>query len=302
MFHSPLLQQRQSPARFTSAPDHEVHFHISTLDTMSRRYDRHPDRLSRTDEMAMRISFYEIIWFRSGSGHLWIDTRPYDQCSNMIYFLVPGQFRRFALEGEVRGYRIQFSPAILYRSDAVPRVIQALNAYHHSPSVVVDAELQYEMEYIFQKMIKEFSNCNLLQSEILAGLLSVLLVHFSRRLPVTENIPVMSRDNLLLKNFLQLVQEHFANKKQVTDYASELCVTPNYLNRTVKKITGFTASHHIQQQIILEAKRKAIHSGRSMKEIAYHLGFDNLAHFSKFFKNNSGTSFSNFRKQVSIAQ
>ena len=84
----------------------------------------------------------------------------------------------------------------------------------------------------------------------------------------------------------------------VIDYASQLYVTPNYLNRIVKKITGFTASHHIQQQIILEAKRKALYLSASMKEIAYSLGFDNLAHFSKFFKNNCGMSFTDFKKQA----
>ena len=80
-----------------------------------------------------------------------------------------------------------------------------------------------------------------------------------------------------------------------------ICVSPpNYLNRTVKKMTGLTASYHIQQQIILEAKRQAIHSNVSMKEIAYFLGFDNLAHFSKFFKNNSGMSFSTFKKERAL--
>ncbi|WP_409998185.1 helix-turn-helix domain-containing protein [Escherichia coli] len=49
-----------------------------------------------------------------------------------------------------------------------------------------------------------------------------------------------------------------------------------------------------------EAKRMAIYSETSMKEIAYSLGFDNLAHFSKFFKNNSGSSFSNYRKNATM--
>ena len=82
----------------------------------------------------------------------------------------------------------------------------------------------------------------------------------------------------------------------VCDYASVLSVSPNYLNRTVKKVSGYTASHHIQQQIVLEAKKQAIHYGVSMKEIAYQLGFDNPSHFSKFFKCNSGMNFTQFIK------
>jgi AraC-like DNA-binding protein len=70
------------------------------------------------------------------------------------------------------------------------------------------------------------------------------------------------------------------------------------LNRIVKKLSGFPVSYHIQQQIVLEAKRLAHYSDRSMKEIAYMLGFEDLAHFSKFFKNNSGMNFSNFKKMA----
>ena len=53
-----------------------------------------------------------------------------------------------------------------------------------------------------------------------------------------------------------------------------------------------------RQRVVLEAKRQATYSGASMKEIAHQLGFDDIAHFSKFFKNFSGLSFSNYKKEV----
>jgi YesN/AraC family two-component response regulator len=95
---------------------------------------------------------------------------------------------------------------------------------------------------------------------------------------------------------MELVSRTSRTKKMVADYASELMVTPNYLNQIVKRVSGFPASHHIQQYLIIEAKRQATQSCRSMKEIAYDLGFDDLAHFSKFFKSKSGTNFTNFKK------
>ena len=153
-------------------------------------------------------------------------------------------------------------------------------------------------EEIGQKMKKEFSNYYLLRSEILSGLLNILMIHFSRKFLTRNDEMAYTKDAELVRNFKILLKKWFITKKLVADYASELCVTPNHLNRTVKKITGFTASHHIQQYIILEAKRQAIHSNGSMKEIAYLLGFDNLAHFSKFFKNNSGMNFTSFKKTL----
>jgi AraC-like DNA-binding protein len=95
------------------------------------------------------------------------------------------------------------------------------------------------------------------------------------------------------------VEQKFITHKKVTEYADHLAVTPNYLNEIVKRASGFPASHHIQQRIVLEAKRHATYSDSSMKEIAYHLGFDDIAHFSKFFKNVVGQSFTDFKKQSS---
>jgi YesN/AraC family two-component response regulator len=83
----------------------------------------------------------------------------------------------------------------------------------------------------------------------------------------------------------------------VSDYAGRLSVTPNYLNEIIKKTTGFSAGHHIRQRIVLEAKRQATYSGRCMKEIAYFLGFCDMAHFSKLFKNTTGMNFSYFKKE-----
>ncbi len=115
------------------------------------------------------------------------------------------------------------------------------------------------------------------------------------------NITMPSNEMELVQKFRGLVQNNFTTMKLVTDYANVLCLTPANLNRIIKKVTGFTASYHIQQQIILEAKKKAIYSNGSMKEIAYLLGFDDLAYFSKFFKKNSGMNFTNFKRGLSGA-
>ena len=109
---------------------------------------------------------------------------------------------------------------------------------------------------------------------------------------------VSKKEKELVSRFVEHLNKDFATKKLVSDYADDLCISPNYLNTIIKKVTGFPASHHIQQCIIREAKCRALHSGAMMKEIAYDLGFNDLAHFSKFFKNYSGSSFSSFMKEL----
>ena len=101
----------------------------------------------------------------------------------------------------------------------------------------------------------------------------------------------------IVQQFMSLLEKNYKEQKMVADYASMLSVTPNYLNEIVKKTTGFSAGHHIRQRIVLEAKRQATYSGNCMKEIAYFLGFCDMAHFSKFFKNTTGMNFSDFKKE-----
>lgn len=268
------------------------HFAIHAIDWFKENQQLKNER----DE---RLQCYEITWFTSAMGTLRVDTVIHKIKNNTIYCLVPGQVRTFNVPQDVQGYQISFSQDFLHVGTHQARMVSWLDKYDINdsvPMIEVDAEMQSDLYDIVRKMQKEYVNYYSHRSEILSGLLNILLIHFSRKIQVTSLSNNISKDADLVRKFRGLLKENFTTKKLVVDYANELCVTPNYLNRTVKKITGSTASHHIQQQIILEAKRQAIHSNGSMKEIAYLLGFDNLAHFSKFFKNNCGMNFTSFKK------
>ncbi|SEB00833.1 AraC-type DNA-binding protein [Pedobacter hartonius] len=102
---------------------------------------------------------------------------------------------------------------------------------------------------------------------------------------------------ILATRFRQLIKEHFLKLKQVKAYASLLHITPLYLNEVMKEITGFPASYWIQQEIILEGKRLLSYSGKDIREIAWELGYEDQAYFSRFFKNNTGVTASAFREQ-----
>ena len=95
---------------------------------------------------------------------------------------------------------------------------------------------------------------------------------------------------------MESLDKNFKEKKMVAEYTAELLVTPNYLNRIVKRNSGLSASHYIRKRIVLEAKRMGRYSDAGMKEIAYDLGFLDLAHFSRFFKTFGGTNFSEFKR------
>jgi AraC family transcriptional activator of pobA len=149
-------------------------------------------------------------------------------------------------------------------------------------------------------MIKEFGNRYSYRMELLKRYFKIFLIYLTRTLD--ENFPSteQSRETELVKSFMELLDKNFKEKKMVAEYAAQLLVTPNYLNRIVKKITGFSAGHQIRQRVVLEAKRMGRYSDAGMKEIAYNLGFLDSAHFSRFFKTFGRINFSEFKKGALI--
>jgi AraC family transcriptional activator of pobA len=202
----------------------------------------------------------------------------------------------------VKGYALSFTSeficslkseiGILYHSGL-------FNIYQERP-LPISLDNTFEMEQLIQSMIQEYKSTTELRTEMMRSLLKIMIIKLSRRMR-THCLPESNMKNEIrvFKDFQALIFKNFLTMKKVSDYADALGMAPNYLNTIVRKVSGFTARHHIQQQIVVEAKRQATWEGISLKEIGYRLGFENPSHFSKFFKKTSGSSFSAFKRDCS---
>ena len=92
------------------------------------------------------------------------------------------------------------------------------------------------------------------------------------------------------------METHYKTWHATSQYANELNITPDHLNRSIKSLIGKTAKEYIQARITIAAKRMLYFSDLSTKEIAYDLGFSEPANFSNFFKKCTGISPSEFKK------
>jgi AraC family transcriptional regulator, transcriptional activator of pobA len=237
-----------------------------------------------------RLQHFEIIFLKKGHGCLSVDLRKYVINNNLSVGLCPGQYRMLELNGDPDGYVISFSHEFLFYSDS-------LDDYQAGEWV---AQASPEMDELCVSMEREYQVNDPVSLEIIRNLFKIFVICRRRKSSLSETqASITSKDRLITQSFFTLLQKHFASRKLVADYADELCITPNYLNTVVKKQTGFPASHHIQQFIITEAKRQAVHLKLRMKEVADRLGFEDYAHFSKFFKNYSGVNFSSFKRTCS---
>ncbi|WP_228463075.1 helix-turn-helix domain-containing protein [Chryseobacterium cheonjiense] len=107
----------------------------------------------------------------------------------------------------------------------------------------------------------------------------------------------LSRPEIITKSFRLLLEKNYRINKRPGEYADQLHISTAYLNECIKNITGLPVSRHIQERIILEAKRYLYHTRKSVKEISFELGYDDHTYFSKLFKKITGMSALSFRRK-----
>lgn len=153
-----------------------------------------------------------------------------------------------------------------------------------------------ELSSIFRKMMAENEDNYPYKQDLLRNYLH-LVIHFALKMqPVVEADKPVNAASRITSQFLELLERQFPidslqNKLLLTsanDFANQLSVHTNHLNRAVKEITGKTTTDHIAARIIIEANELLAHSDWPVAEIAYCLGFEYPAYFNNFFKKATG--------------
>jgi AraC-like DNA-binding protein len=98
-----------------------------------------------------------------------------------------------------------------------------------------------------------------------------------------------------LEAFLELIETHIASHKQVAYYAEMLHLSPYQLNAITKATRDKTCSEIIDEHIILESKRYLLATSNQVSQIAYHLGYEDVSYFIRFFKKHTGSTPEAFR-------
>jgi AraC family transcriptional activator of pobA len=244
--------------------------------------------------------YTEILWIIKGAGKLYLDMQVCELQTGNMYFIRPGEVHQLLCDGATTGYMFSVSKTLLenaateidpaFSNESVTSILDQKQIY-------IDQNYSADIKDIIERMIKETSNRREYSNDILCRYFNIFLCYLRNQRSDSTNKIIQSRNNQVAQQFKDLVDKRYKTKKLVSDYASELHLTPNYLNEIIKKVTGHSAGYLIRQRIALEAKRYAIHSRVCMKEIGYHLGFSDMAHFSKFFKSVVGSNFTDFKNE-----
>jgi AraC-like DNA-binding protein len=150
-----------------------------------------------------------------------------------------------------------------------------------------------KVQSVYERMFEEINSDYIHKYDVLRNLVFELL-HFAMKLQPTTRIENQhtNASHRISAFFLELLERQFPiddthqmiQFRGASDFAKQLNVHVNHLNRAVKETTEKTTTQIIAERILQEAKILLKHSTWNVSEIAYALGFSEVTHFNNFFK------------------
>ena len=245
---------------------------------MREAFDGPPD--SNEVGRAHRDGGYTFIIQEQGQTHIEIDFQTYSIGPSSIVFIGPDQVHRL-----IAFEQAFVSTSIITEDNIRPEFLSTLqNLAPVKPLTVDTATLAIlsETAALCMKLAakKEKKMHQAIFKECCNTLIALIASQYLTR---AEPAGHFNRFEVVTRAFKTVLEKNFREVKSPVEYARNLNISTAYLNECVKATTGTSVSVHIQQRIILEAKRLLFHSSRSVKEIAADLGYDDYSYFIRLF-------------------
>ncbi|WP_025141992.1 helix-turn-helix domain-containing protein [Pedobacter jeongneungensis] len=251
--------------------------------------------------------FYMIGFKKVLAGHILYGRTKYDHESGSMMFFKPNQLVEMKnLELDEDGFLIFIHEDFLnghILHDVIKKYhyfdYEANEALHLSPSEEATVwELYHKIETEYNNNQDEYSR------ELILANVDTMLKYsqrfykrqFLNRAEVSGK--TVTRFNEEINNYVAKGLLASKGLPSVNYMAERLNISAGYLSDVLKQESGKTALEHIHIYLISEAKNRLIGENRSVSEIAYALGFENLSYFSRLFKKEVGISPNVFKKQL----
>jgi AraC family transcriptional activator of pobA len=155
----------------------------------------------------------------------------------------------------------------------------------------------------FNLLTREFESSLPGHALALEGLLKVILADALRLSHTSTELmqSAASRRRMLVMRFREAVEDAFRDGRSLADYAYMLNVSQSRLRKACLGVTEQSPMQIVHARVLLEAKRQLLYTSMSVREIAYALGFDDPAYFTRFFSQRTGMSPRTFRDRGPLA-
>lgn len=237
-----------------------------------------------------RHPYYEIIFVTEGELHIEIDFKEHTIKKGSVCLFSPLQVHHPKQVNEAYGcFLLRFYPNLFDNAE----FFKGINIFDYD-TVDLPESLFDRCKMLLDELSIEFKGDLAFKDFALGNLLKFFLITLQRAVPETS--AEKTYDNYFSKLNYLIVEDQFKITKP-SEYAKKLGLSPRSLNDVVKKHTGISAGEYIKSKTIYEAKRLLSFTSLTVKEIAYQLGFDDVAYFSRFFKKNTDISALQYREE-----
>jgi len=155
---------------------------------------------------------------------------------------------------------------------------------------------------LYEVFVEEFSTPDKIQGDMLQMLLKRLIIMSTRLAKEQLIVRELNNEQIeVIRKFNFLVDIHYKTKRKVSDYAALLFKSPKTLSNLFSIYNQKSPQQIILDRIGLEAKRLIHFTNKQNQEIAYELGFNDPAHFSRFFKRLTHMTPSEYREKQALS-
>lgn len=241
---------------------------------------------------AHRHDFYEILFFEKGKAKHDIDFTSHLASGGNIHFVAPDNVHLLLREKHSQGFSIQFAHGF-FPYDLIKKL--PFNA--PQPVIKIGTGDLKKLLFITNQIRIEVKEKRDFSEKLVYSYFQSLLYLLIRSSKQDTRVQKSKSQTSYIDNFRSLIRAHFTAHYSVEQYASLLCISTKHLIEICKEHTGKTPLKLIQEIVVSEAKRQLFHTDKSIKEVAYALGFDDPSNFSKYFKSSCGFSPLSYRQE-----
>ncbi|MDJ1496869.1 AraC family transcriptional regulator [Cytophagaceae bacterium DM2B3-1] len=252
-----------------------------------------------------RNNYFTLILITSGDGIAKVDFCEYVFGADTLFAFYPYQPFMISTKVTLKGFSIQFHHDFfcIYRHHKEIATNGILfNNIYQQPFIQLQESSRKTLLTIIREIIEELKVEGIQRDEVIVSYLKIFLVLATRikleQQPVQEDDAANGRQVFIVQSLRDAIEENFRSKHSASDYADLLNITLNTLARITKTHFNKTLSDLINERIIIEAKRELYLTGKTIKEIAYELGYEDEYYFSRFFKGKTDVSPQLYRDTV----
>ncbi|HAK78229.1 MAG TPA: AraC family transcriptional regulator [Runella sp.] len=280
------------PKSVLTAKAHE-YFHINRVE----EYFRLVNFPLPSDLLPRRMTVYNFFFLTQGMSSRSRGLDTYDFGANTFFFVPAHQITTHKfMRQDVEGYYCHFNIDLLLHNSNQKDLFQEFpfldfNSY---PLVEIDEKAKGQIIPLLERLLSEYKADERSRFDILR---MYLLTLFTELKPFVETSkPVSSTAaSLITDHYKKALSKYIYTKNKITDYAELLAVSPNHLNKCVKKTLGKSAHDLLNEMLLLEAKVLLKQTNLTVTEIAYKIGKNEISDFARFFKLQTGMKPSEYR-------